>query len=131
MYQPTKLFSVEEANQTLPLVSRIMQDIVRVNNETTSILARMRRLGSQGRAQRLEESEVELREREGQIAEYIEELESIGCLCKDPLLGLVDFPSRRQGRTVFLCWKLGEEEIRFWHELESGFAGRKPVQEGS
>ena len=46
---------------------------------------------------------------------------------KDPRLGLVDFPSERDGRTVLLCWRLGEPEVQYWHELDSGYAGRQPL----
>ncbi len=53
------------------------------------------------------------------------ELSEAGIQVKDLEAGLVDFPHLRQGEEVFLCWKLGEETIGYWHELESGFAGRK------
>lgn len=56
-----------------------------------------------------------------------EELEGIGCEVKDVQSGLVDFRSMRDGRAVFLCWRLGEDGIHFWHELDTGFAGRQPI----
>lgn len=60
--------------------------------------------------------------------ELIKELNSYGCLLKGIQQGLVDFPSIRDGREVYLCWQLGETEIEFWHELDTGFAGRKPIR---
>jgi len=54
---------------------------------------------------------------------------SLGCFVKDINRGLVDFYSVRNGRLIFFCWQLGEQEIRFWHELNSGYSGRKPISE--
>jgi len=53
----------------------------------------------------------------------------MGIELKDPELGLVDFRSIREGREVYLCWQLGEEHLSFWHEIDTGFAGRQPLEE--
>jgi hypothetical protein len=50
-----------------------------------------------------------------------------GALLKDINIGLVDFPSLREDREIYLCWKYGEEDIRFWHEIDAGYAGRRPL----
>jgi hypothetical protein len=57
----------------------------------------------------------------------LEGLDAIGVLVKDVDAGLVDFPSVRDGREVFLCWQLGEEELAWWHTIEDGFRGRRPL----
>jgi hypothetical protein len=57
------------------------------------------------------------------------EIRSRGVQVKDPRIGLLDFPARRAGRTVLLCWKVGEPRVAFWHEPEAGFAGRLAVDE--
>ncbi len=57
----------------------------------------------------------------------VQRIHALGCVLKDINQGLVDFPSRREGRQVFLCWKHGEEQVGFWHDAESGFAGRQPL----
>jgi hypothetical protein len=57
------------------------------------------------------------------------EILSTGAQVKDPRRGLVDFPARRAGRKVLLCWEVGEPAIRFWHEAGAGFASRQPVDE--
>jgi hypothetical protein len=57
----------------------------------------------------------------------IQQIESAGCEVKGIREGLVDFPSLREGREVYLCWRMPEKEIRFWHDLHSGFAGRQPI----
>ena len=62
-----------------------------------------------------------------ELARLVDEIGSCGAQVKDLDSGLVDFPARRRGETVLLCWKLGEEEIRYWHRIEDGFAGRRPL----
>jgi len=57
----------------------------------------------------------------------IRKLEELGCILKDMSMGLVDFPAVRLGARVWLCWKLGEEKVAYWHTRKEGFAGRKPV----
>jgi hypothetical protein len=61
------------------------------------------------------------------LDDLVDELEDVGAQLKDHQSGLVDFVGRHEGRDVYLCWKLGEESIAYWHELDAGFAGRKPV----
>jgi hypothetical protein len=126
-YNPKKVFSLKEANQTLPLVSRIIQDIVRVNDELAEAHDLARRLVEEGAATRAAEAKDRLEDLSYEGAAFVEELEAVGCICKDPAVGLVDFPARLGGRIVFLCWRMGEPEIKFWHEIDTGFAGRKPV----
>jgi hypothetical protein len=65
----------------------------------------------------------------GALREVFEKIEQIGVLVKDLDIGLIDFLTRYQGREVCLCWKLGEERIRFWHGTDEGFAGRKPIDD--
>ena len=58
----------------------------------------------------------------------VEALNAKGIVLRDPESGLVDFPAKRDGREVFLCWRLGEDRVAFWHGPESGFAGRRPLE---
>ncbi len=58
-----------------------------------------------------------------------EKLEKTGCVLKDLEQGLVDFYCKFEKRDIFLCWKLGEDKVKAWHEIDSGFAGRKPIIE--
>ena len=62
---------------------------------------------------------------------YVDELRELGVEPKGAVEGLVDFPSKMDGRVVYLCWKLGEPEVLFWHDLDSGFGGRQPLTAGS
>lgn len=63
------------------------------------------------------------------LREQVDEIQSTGCIIKDLEVGLVDWLAIHHGREVLLCWKYGEREVAFWHDLESGFAGRRPVSE--
>jgi hypothetical protein len=82
-------------------------------------------------ADELSQIEEEL-EKDGQrLHEYVAELRALGVEPKNGPEGLVDFPSLIDGRLVYLCWKLGEPEVLFWHEIDAGFAGRQSLTAGS
>jgi hypothetical protein len=61
------------------------------------------------------------------LRDAVEKIQSVGCLVKDLEKGLVDFPARLNNQDVYLCWRLGEARIRFWHRKDEGFASRKPI----
>jgi len=61
------------------------------------------------------------------LSEDLQRLKQYGCVLKDLETGIVDFPARLEGRDVLLCWRLGEESISHWHEVDSGFRGRQPI----
>lgn len=122
-----RYFTVEEANALLP---RLTQLIDQLRSARAAIYAARADLlpvleaavGNGGSAkagdllphfQRMEAAMLGLRE--------------IGCEVKDIDTGLVDFPALREGREVYLCWRYGEDRLRFWHELNAGFAGRRPL----
>ena len=127
-----KRFTVEEANKTLPLVRRIVEDVVKQHRvwrekilELDLVASANRADEPRGRAQELEEEAQELaREIDG----YQRELEELGIQLKDRRIGLVDFPSEIAGKPVLLCWRLGEPEVQFWHDEDAGYAGRQPLQ---
>jgi hypothetical protein len=128
-----RYFTVEEANKALPLVRMILSDIVRQNRvvedlqQRLSMVARERRRPSNDvYSEELAQSQAELETEENKLRGYIEELRRLGVEFKGAD-GLCDFYSIMDGREVFLCWRLGEPEIQFWHDLEAGFAGRKPL----
>ena len=75
----------------------------------------------------LAEVQAEVDEHATGVARCIEAVHGLGVLVKDVDAGLVDFPALREGEEVLLCWHLGEDEIGYWHGLEDGFAGRRPL----
>jgi hypothetical protein len=66
-----------------------------------------------------------------EVREALGEVHSLGCQIKDIRMGLVDFPSRLFGKEVLLCWRVGEEAVEYYHDLESGYSGRQPIPEGA
>ena len=63
-----------------------------------------------------------------QIRQGIQEIQALGCVVKDLDMGLVDFPALRDGQEIYLCYRLGEERIAFWHGVDEGYSGRKPLE---
>lgn len=131
---PVKLFTLERANAALPLVRAICEDLAALSKEVVERRERLaelrggrkadhRDLYSEELAQIEEELEKDLHRLQG----YVDELRELGVEPKNPLEGLVDFPCQMDDRIVFLCWKLGEPEVLYWHEIEAGFAGRQPL----
>ena len=127
-----KFFTVEQANATLPLVRAIVRDLTALAVDLRERHERLRHAGegaalspeheeelAQARAV-LERDLERLRDLEG-------ELTALGVEMKDYFTGLVDFPAQIDGRPVYLCWKAGEDAVAHWHELDAGFAGRRPL----
>jgi hypothetical protein len=126
-----KPFTVESANRTLPLVRRIVEDLVRQYGRWQQRLTAFEIAAAGVESARTSETAALQREVQALAAEiegYVEELASLGAEAKAPLdTGLVDFPGEIDGRPVYLCWRLGESSIQHWHELDAGFAGRQPL----
>jgi hypothetical protein len=116
---PRKRFTPAQANRTLPLVRRIVADILERGREL----------------RRLTDGPLDVRARQvasrlqAELAELYLELERIGCSYKDWGfdMGLVDFPAELEGQSVLLCWRSDEPRVEWYHPLEAGFAGRRPI----
>jgi hypothetical protein len=122
--RPARRFSLDQANRALPLVRRIVADIVRTHASAASYRDTLERTKG---AREVALVQKDLDAAIDRLAELIDELSDVGVELKDYENGLVDFVGRHEGRDVYLCWKLGEECITHWHEVTAGFAGRKPV----
>jgi len=125
-------FTVDQANRTLPLVRRIVRDIVEAHAIWQGRVREFEVATVQSRADRPSSRAEEL-QREAQrlardIQGFVDELRELGVEFKGYDMGLVDFPSEMEGRTVYLCWKLGEDTVLFWHEVDAGYAGRRPLE---
>ena len=125
-----KLFSLEEARRTLPLVQRIVADIVRVHEAMRETYLEAEALVQAERREEAETLQDALQELAHERGEFIAELDALGVELKDPASGLIDYPARYEDRIVYLCWKLGEETISHWHEIADGFAGRQSIDQG-
>src|SRR5438552_6654133 len=134
-FMAERYFEPPEVERLIPTLTRLMAGVLRAHEEATTIAGRLEaereRIGLAGggvidraawqadmqQATRLTES----------VKEGLAEINGMGGTIKDLALGLVDFPHRRNGRVVNLCWKYGETAIDHWHGLDEGFANRKPL----
>ena len=121
----TKYFTPEEANQILPqvrdFVTQIMQAreaIIQAQPELWPVLEKSIGNGGSRKA-------GEVLHEFTRVENGVKGLQEIGCVLKDMSIGLVDFPTIREGREVLLCWKYDEPEVMFWHDLQSGYQGRQ------
>ena len=126
-----QLFTVDHANRTLPLVRRIVEDVVREHRRWQEAIVELDLLVSGVRADlpdpRAAVLEKEIQSIATEIDGFQGELETLGIQLKDRRIGLIDFPSELDGRRVLLCWRLGESSVQFWHDESSGYAGRQPL----
>ena len=122
MTTDTKYFTPAEARRTLPLVKKIVKDILDTSREMRLLAEELN-----GKV----ESDPDIQKLGADIESFLAELEEIGCFFKDWnfTMGLVDFPGVIDDREVFLCWKSDEDDIRFYHDVQEGYAGRKPIPE--
>lgn len=128
-----KYFSVAEANTMLPLVRSIVNDITQLAN---SMRERFERLNhawpEKGKPADLYQEELlplqaEFERDQERLQEYEQELRKLGIHLKDPYIGLIDFPGWMNDHEVYLCWRQGEPEVAFWHEINAGFSGRQKL----
>jgi hypothetical protein len=126
---PSRLFSIVEANAALeiirPLVSEIQSIRSSVLKRAPEVWPAMERAAGNGGSVELSRLAVDFQ----RLDELVHSILSTGAEIKDLSAGLIDFRTRRGDDEVYLCWKYGEEHIRFWHEIEAGFSGRQPIEQ--
>ena len=127
-------FTPEEANAALDQVRPLVEQLVARRQEHTLALERQEELEGKIRGNgggippaELAAATAEVDGVARSMARLVDEIASHGAQVKDLDTGLIDFPALRHGETVLLCWQLGEDEIAWWHGLEDGFAGRRPL----
>lgn len=128
-----RMFTLEEAAALIPRLTEVlleMQERKRAFDGLQEELAAMSRT-AKGNGhllrEQVEQKRREVRDLSRRLNELLEEINGLGCELKGLEEGLIDFPAERESRTVYLCWKLGEECIEHWHELDTGFASRQPL----
>lgn len=132
---PPRSFTPEQANELLPAIRPLAARLVEHRRSLADLRAErvqlsLRIAGNGGGLDPRELAKLDeriARELQG-VARCVNEIHGLGAVVKDLDTGLVDFPARRGGAEIFLCWQLGEEEVGFWHGLDEGFAGRKPLE---
>lgn len=126
-------FTVEEANELVPTLTAILEDL-------QSLISRMRDMAGEiqqfealaagnghGEHSPIFEQGNDIQKLRDEVRERLLYLHGVGVLVKDVEKGVLDFPTRMFGRDVYLCWRLGEESVTHWHDVDSGFAGRQPL----
>lgn len=129
MSRSRRTFTPASANATLPLVSRVVADLMRLHSvwraAVTSYELAQADADASEESVAAREARLEVGRLAGEIESCLDELEQVGCLFRDFDLGLVDFPAEHDDRIVCLCWQHGEAEVNHWHEMDSGYAGRR------
>ncbi len=127
-------FTLNEANALLSRLSELLLQMQESKAKHDQLREKateyVHRMSSNGHVIEMElnETRQELAKATAELNSLIERGRELGCEVKDIDQGLVDFRAERDGREVYLCWKLGEPQVRWWHELDTGFAGRRPLE---
>lgn len=130
-----RYFTLDEANAALEELRPVAEEMVAKRRELVEAQGRRAALGAQVvtnggdlTPSDFAEADDELENAASELARCVERIQAAGVLVKDLDQGLLDFPALREGEEILLCWRVGEGEIEYWHGLEEGFAGRKPVE---
>ena len=131
---PERVFTPEQANALLPELRRLLADLIEHRRALADARRRRRDLAAKvaGNGGGLDPAAVaDLDERVAAalqgVARSVNAVHALGVQVKDADEGLVDFPAERRGEPVYLCWRLGEDEVAYWHDLDSGYVGRQPL----
>jgi hypothetical protein len=133
-----RFFTLQQAEKVLPDVAAAIREVISLKTEFEeaetawqNFSQRVTMLGGvQVDRARLLEQKQHRQTVARDLEQAIENVHQFGCLVKDLDIGLIDFPTLFQGQEVYLCWKLGEDGIQFWHGVDEGFRGRKPIDAG-
>lgn len=131
---PPRYFTLEEANRAVGELRPVVEELVEHRRRFVDAQARRQELAGQAGSNGgdltptdFAEVEEQLEREAEELARRIERIQAAGAQIKDLDQGLLDFPTLREGEEVLLCWRLGEDEIAYYHGPEDGFAGRKPL----
>ncbi|MEZ4524020.1 MAG: DUF2203 domain-containing protein [Thermomicrobiales bacterium] len=126
-----RLFSLDEAREMMPAVREAILDLQQEKNRLDKLRRELRKLTpamrGNGHAREAQELEDDIHNQIVTIRTGLESVGDAGVLVKDIDMGLVDFPSLRDGRVVYLCWIIDEPDIAYWHDVDAGFQGRRPL----
>ncbi len=129
-----RLFTRAEAERTLPLVRRIVHDLMQEHPVWRRAIAQYEILAagtvaSEGEPEEVAAARVRVEQCAARIDACLREIDLVGCMFRGFEEGLVDFRSMRGDRVVLLCWRYGEERITHWHDVGAGYAGRRLIDE--
>jgi len=129
-----RYFTAAEANELLPDVRRLVEQMVAHRRSLAVATVRHARIASKiagngggVRPHEVDELQTAIETEAEAVVDCVDQLQELGLLVKDLDEGLVDFPALNRDEEVLLCWRLGEAEVAFWHTVDEGFAGRRPL----
>ena len=124
-----KYFTIDEAEELLPNVERILRRTIKLNKALDLLSSIEIEVydDDYDNLRRITKLNKHFHKLSYEFYANIEKIEDIGCIIKDLEIGIIDFYSEFEGGEIFLCWKLGEKKIKFWHEVDSGYEGRRPI----
>jgi len=129
-----RLFTVNEANELLPtlrpLVEQILENIRRLKSTSETVIRKGQVDPETPDLMEKLREDSGIAKLIGQVKGWVDEINAYGCVCKGVEQGLVDFPCMFGAEVVYLCWQIGEPNVGFWHRIEDGFAGRRPLLDG-
>jgi hypothetical protein len=134
-----RVFTISEVNALIPTLSLAVEQQLREQSEIEQRLAELTRLmgdmpltleGQEGDSPEVKKLKLDLRHRIGRYEAGWTKVRELGGVIKDPQTGLVDFYGRIDGRIVWLCWRYGEDSLGYYHEIDAGFSGRRPLSAG-
>lgn len=124
-----RLFSLAEAEALLPTLRSLLGEIGEAWDHVRKLNPEVQKARDASAFDGFSKAGVEFVESVSHLMLLIHQIKNLGVVLKDAEKGLCDFPHLRQGKVVYLCWQLGEENIGYWHDIEAGFAGREPLDE--
>ncbi|NIA08144.1 MAG: DUF2203 family protein [Actinobacteria bacterium] len=124
-----RLFSVEQANSSLPLVKRIAHDIIQTAGEVRDYQEQFESLQSKGDPGQAESTMAKIAKTREKYQQLLRELSALGCRLGDEISGTVEFPAVVNGRQVVLSWRMGESQINHWHDLGQDSQERRLLAE--
>lgn len=107
-----ELFTPRKANRVIGRIEELLTKVIHLSNVASQVKGA-------DRAKLIETSK-----------QLLDEIQNLGCEVKSLETGLIDFPAIRKGQSVYLCWKLGERRVNHWHSYQSGYSGRRPIEDG-
>tara|TARA_Y100000310_G_scaffold139404_1_gene138691 strand:+ start:816 stop:1250 length:435 start_codon:yes stop_codon:yes gene_type:complete len=124
-----KYFTIEEAERLLPVIERNLRRAIKLNKALDLLSSIEIEVYDDDyeNLRKVTKANKQFHKLSYEFYLDIEKLEDMGCIVKDYEMGIVDFYHRLQDKDIFLCWKVGEKSIRFWHDIDAGFMGRKPI----
>jgi len=124
-----RVFTLEEALNLLPRIRTILEEVSEEWRTVRELNPEIQKVRDRAPMDAFSPHGVQYVEAVSHLMFLLHQIKELGVHLKDADKGLCDFPYMRRGRMVYLCWQLGEDSIQYWHDIESGFAGREPLDE--